>query len=146
MHRTCRVIIAAAFFMASFVAAAGQATEDIPQHGAAIVLFDGSSLDAFDSFLKTKGLNSDPEHVFRLENGLIHISGTEFGYLITKLVNWNRFTFGLAPLLVGIFFLGSVQLLFIGVIGEYIGSIFTQVQHRPLVIEKERVNFPSLGS
>jgi glycosyltransferase involved in cell wall biosynthesis len=63
------------------------------------------------------------------------------GYLITKLVNWNRFTFGLAPLLVGIFFLGSVQLLFIGIIGEYIGSIYTQVQHRPLVIEKERINF-----
>ena len=43
--------------------------------------------------------------------------------------------------LVGIFFLGSVQLLFIGIIGEYIGSIYTQVQHRPLVIEKERINF-----
>jgi len=84
MHRTCRVIIAATFFMATFVAAAGQGTQDIPPHGAAIVLFDGSSLDAFDSFLKTKGLNSDPEHVFRLENGLIHISGAEFGYLITK--------------------------------------------------------------
>jgi glycosyltransferase involved in cell wall biosynthesis len=63
------------------------------------------------------------------------------GYLITKLLNWNRFTFGLAPLLVGIFFLGSIQLLFIGIIGEYIGSIYTQVQHRPLVIEKERINF-----
>jgi glycosyltransferase involved in cell wall biosynthesis len=63
------------------------------------------------------------------------------GYLVMKLVFWSRFTFGLAPLLIGIFFLGSVQLLFIGVIGEYIGSIYTQVQHRPLVIERERVNF-----
>lgn len=63
------------------------------------------------------------------------------GYLVTKLLYWNRFSFGLAPLLIGIFFLGSVQLLFIGIIGEYIGSIYTQVQHRPLVIEKERINF-----
>jgi glycosyltransferase involved in cell wall biosynthesis len=65
------------------------------------------------------------------------------GYLVTKLLFWNRFSFGLAPLLIGIFFLGSVQILFIGVIGEYVGSIFTQVQHRPLVIEKERINFES---
>ena len=56
----------------------------IPAHGKAIVLFDGSNLDAFDSFLKNKGLNSDPEHVFQVENGLIHISGKEFGYIITK--------------------------------------------------------------
>jgi glycosyltransferase involved in cell wall biosynthesis len=63
------------------------------------------------------------------------------GYLVMKLVYWSRFSFGLAPLLIGIFFLGSVQLLFIGVIGEYIGAIYTQVQHRPLVIEKERINF-----
>lgn len=63
------------------------------------------------------------------------------GFLVMKLLYWSRFTFGLAPLLIGIFFLGSVQLLFIGVIGEYIGAIYTQVQHRPLVIEKERINF-----
>ncbi len=63
------------------------------------------------------------------------------GYLAMKLLFWYRFTFGQAPLLIGIFFLGSIQLLFIGIIGEYIGSIYTQVQHRPLVIEKERVNF-----
>ncbi|MGH9443997.1 MAG: glycosyltransferase family 2 protein [Thermoanaerobaculia bacterium] len=64
-----------------------------------------------------------------------------FGYLLMKLLFWYRFTFGQAPLLIGIFFLGSVQLLFIGIIGEYIGSIYTQVQRRPLVIEKERINF-----
>ena len=56
----------------------------IPAHDAPIVLFDGSNLDAFDSFLKTKGLNSDPEHVFSVENGMIHVSGTEMGYLITR--------------------------------------------------------------
>jgi hypothetical protein len=48
---------------------------------------------------------------------------------------------GIAPLVIGIFFLGGVQLLFLGVIGEYIGAIFTQVKKRPLVIEKERINF-----
>ena len=51
----------------------------IPPHGPAELLFDGHGLDAFDSFLKTKGLNSDPEHVFTVEHGVIHISGTEMG-------------------------------------------------------------------
>ena len=48
---------------------------------------------------------------------------------------------GIAPLVLGLFFLGSVQMLFLGIIGEYIGSIYTQVMHRPLVVEKERINF-----
>ena len=47
----------------------------------------------------------------------------------------------MAPLVIGIFFLGSIQLLFLGILGEYIGAIHTQVQHRPFAIEKERVNF-----
>jgi Domain of Unknown Function (DUF1080) len=58
--------------------------QKIPPHKPAIVLFDGSNLDSFDTFLKTKGLNSDPDHVFKLENGTIHISGKEMGYLITR--------------------------------------------------------------
>lgn len=64
-------------------------------------------------------------------------------YLILKLFFWQEFTFGLAPLLIGIFFFSSVQLLFIGILGEYISTIHTYVQHRPLVIEKERINFDS---
>lgn len=64
-----------------------------------------------------------------------------FIYLIYKLLYWNRFEAGLAPLTIGIFFFGSVQLFFIGILGEYIGAIYTQVKHRPLVVEKERVNF-----
>jgi glycosyltransferase involved in cell wall biosynthesis len=63
------------------------------------------------------------------------------GYLVYKLVFWNTFQVGMAPLVIGIFFLGGVQLFFLGVIGEYIASIHTQVMKRPLVIEKERVNF-----
>src|ERR1700694_5716903 len=90
MNYAHRVIVAAAFVGTllarsfSFVAVEGQGISDMPPHDEAIVLFDGTSLANFDSFLKTKGLNYDPEHVFRLENEVIHISGAEFGYLITK--------------------------------------------------------------
>jgi hypothetical protein len=56
----------------------------IPPHQKAIVLFNGKSLDSFDTFLKSKGLNSDPEHVFNVEKGVIHVSGEEMGYIITK--------------------------------------------------------------
>jgi glycosyltransferase involved in cell wall biosynthesis len=66
---------------------------------------------------------------------------TGFLYLIAKLIFWNRFQLGLAPTMIGLFFLGSVQLIAIGIIGEYIGSIHTIVQNRPLVTERERINF-----
>jgi hypothetical protein len=62
-------------------------------------------------------------------------------YLIYKLVNWQSFSVGLAPLVVGMFFLGGIQILFLGIIGEYIGAVYTQILRRPLVIEKERINF-----
>ena len=62
-------------------------------------------------------------------------------YLILKLVFWNRFVAGMAPVLIGMFFLGSVQLFFIGFIGEYILSINQRVMNRPLVVEEERINF-----
>jgi glycosyltransferase involved in cell wall biosynthesis len=65
-----------------------------------------------------------------------------FFYLAYKIVFWNSFSLGVAPLVLGLFFLGSVQLLCLGIIGEYVGSIHTFVQKRPLVIEKERINFP----
>jgi glycosyltransferase involved in cell wall biosynthesis len=62
-------------------------------------------------------------------------------YLVYKLLFWSNFTVGIAPLVIGLFFLGSVQLLSLGILGEYVGSIQTQVQKRPYVIERERVNF-----
>jgi len=62
------------------------------------------------------------------------------GYLVYKLIYWDRFTVGTAPVAIGLFFFASVQLFFIGIIGEYIGSIHTQVMKRPLVVEKERIN------
>ena len=62
-------------------------------------------------------------------------------YTVYKIIYWNNFSVGIAPLVIGIFFFGGVQLFFLGIIGEYIGAIFTQVKKRPLVIEKERINF-----
>ncbi len=62
-------------------------------------------------------------------------------YLVMKLLYWDRFAAGMAPLLIGMCFLGSIQLFFIGFLGEYIMSINTRVMHRPLVIEEERINF-----
>jgi glycosyltransferase involved in cell wall biosynthesis len=64
-----------------------------------------------------------------------------FGYLVFKLMFWNSFQLGLAPLEIGLFFFGAVQLFFIGILGEYIGAIHTQVQKRPHVVELERINF-----
>jgi|SRR5215831_14212201 len=62
-------------------------------------------------------------------------------YLIYKLLFWANFNVGIAPVVLGLFFLGSVQLIALGIIGEYIGSIHTLVLRRPLVTEKERINF-----
>ncbi|MDO4267736.1 MAG: glycosyltransferase family 2 protein [Eubacteriales bacterium] len=62
-------------------------------------------------------------------------------YLIMKLIWWDRFMAGMTPMLLGMLFLGSVQIFFIGMVGEYILSINQRVMHRPLVVEEERLNF-----
>ena len=62
-------------------------------------------------------------------------------YLVFKLVHWYEFDMGTAPILIGVFLLGSVQLACLGVIGEYIGAILTKVTKRPMVVEEERINF-----
>ena len=70
-----------------------------------------------------------------------------FVYLILKLLFWSHFELGLAPMLIGVFFIASLQLVFLGVLGEYVGAIYTQVQKRPYAVELERLNFdqpPSL--
>ncbi len=64
-------------------------------------------------------------------------------YLAYKILFWSNFQLGQAPLVIGLFFFSSVQLIFIGIIGEYVGNIYTQILKRPLVIEKERINFKS---
>lgn len=64
-----------------------------------------------------------------------------FVYLVLKLVYWDKFVIGTAPMLIGIFFLGAVQLFFLGFMGEYILAINRRVMNRPLVVEEERINF-----
>ena len=64
-------------------------------------------------------------------------------YLIMKLIWWDRFPAGMAPMLIGMLFLGSVQIFFIGLLGAYILSINQRVMKRPLVVEEERLNFSS---
>jgi polyisoprenyl-phosphate glycosyltransferase len=62
-------------------------------------------------------------------------------YFFAKLLFWNTFAMGMAPMVFGLFFFASVQLFFLGILGEYIGLIYTKVTNRPLVYEKERINF-----
>ena len=62
-------------------------------------------------------------------------------YLILKLLYWDKYPMGIAPLSIGVFLLGGIQLLFIGFIGEYILNINTRVIHRPIVVEEKRINF-----
>lgn len=63
-------------------------------------------------------------------------------YLIYKIIYWDFFEIGMAPVLIGVFFWGAFQLFFIGILGQYIGEILTRVTKRPLVVEEERINFP----
>ena len=64
-----------------------------------------------------------------------------FVYLMLKLLYWDRFPAGMAPILIGMLFLGSIQIFFIGMIGEYVLTINHRVMKRPLVVEEERINF-----
>ena len=73
------------------------------------------------------------------------LSGISLGvsllYLVLKVLFWSEFSMGTAPILIGMFFFASVQLFFIGLLGEYVGAILTHVMKRPLVVERERLNF-----
>lgn len=63
------------------------------------------------------------------------------GYLMMKCIFWNTFGFGMAPILIGMFFFAAIQMFSVGVLGEYIGMMYTQIRKLPLVVEAERVNF-----
>jgi polyisoprenyl-phosphate glycosyltransferase len=63
------------------------------------------------------------------------------GYLLAKLLFWDSFEFGFAPIILGVFFFGSLQLFLIGILGEYLANIQRRIRNMPLVIEEERVNF-----
>lgn len=62
-------------------------------------------------------------------------------YLLWKLLRWNTFSFGVAPLILSILFIGSIQLFCLGILGEYIAAIYSRVDKKPLVIVKEKINF-----
>jgi dolichol-phosphate mannosyltransferase len=62
-------------------------------------------------------------------------------YTMMKLLNWYSFPVGMAPIVIGIFLLFSLLFIFIGILGEYIGSIHSYVKNRPIVVERERINF-----
>lgn len=78
------VLLLASVFLPCFAGAQAAPVQDIPNHGAATDLLQGSTLDRFDTFIRGRGLNSDPEHVFTVANGVLHVSGTEMGYVVTK--------------------------------------------------------------
>jgi len=63
------------------------------------------------------------------------------GYLLAKLIFWSTFTVGVAPMIIGVFFIQSLLLVFLGVMGEYVGTIYTLIQQRPYAVELERINF-----
>lgn len=92
------------------------------------------------------GITSYSKVVMRMATFLgFMVAGLSFAagivYFILKLMYWERFSAGVAPMLIGVFFLGSLQLFFIGFLGEYVLSINTRVLDRPLVVEEERLNF-----
>ncbi|MEE0800090.1 MAG: glycosyltransferase family 2 protein [Gemmiger sp.] len=63
-------------------------------------------------------------------------------FLVAKLVAWNSFSAGYAPTMIAVFFMGGVQLVFLGFLGEYVMAMNTRIMNRPLVVEEERLNFP----
>jgi len=99
-------------------------------------LYDAAML-SFTSFTKV-GLRSATFVGFGIALVSMMIA---VAYLIMKLLYWDRFEAGMAPMVLGMFFLGAVQLIFLGLIGEYILSINQRLKKRPLVIEEERINF-----
>ena len=95
---------------------------------------------AISSLVET---SSAPLHIITVFGFICALISLAFGlvYLVYKLLYWDTFSAGVAPVLISVFFLGSVQLMSIGFIGEYIGVILEKVTKRPLVTEKERINF-----
>ena len=105
-------------------------------HNNLFTLYDAAML-SFTSYTKT-GLRLATLFGF-LVAGLSFLIG--FFYLVAKLLFWNSFTAGYAPTMIAVFFMGGIQLAFLGFLGEYVMSIHTRIMNRPLVVEEERINF-----
>ena len=104
----------------------------------------GSLYKLYDAAMS--GIISDSRVLIRLATmlGFVASAGSlliAIAYVVLKIILWESFQMGVASIAIGVFFFASVQLFFIGIIGEYTGAILTQVKGRPLVIEKERINF-----
>ncbi|HEY8892442.1 MAG TPA: glycosyltransferase family 2 protein [Clostridium sp.] len=133
-------------FLRGIVAELGFERKDIPYEQAKrragktsnnlYILYDAAML-SFTSYTKM-GLRIATFIGFALSGLSIIVA---LVYLILKLIYWNHFPIGMAPIIIGVFFFGSMQLFFIGLVGEYIMNINTRVMNRPLVIEEMRINF-----
>ena len=73
-----------AAILVTFSAGVWAQAKGIPKHGKATFVFNGKDLSQFDTVITSSGLNSDPNHIFTVENGMVHVSGHEMGYIITK--------------------------------------------------------------
>lgn len=137
-------------FLRGIVAELGYKRVDIPYeqqkrkagktHNNWFTLYDAAML-SFTSYTKT-GLRMATLLGFIMSGISLVVA---LVYLILKLIYWNRFAAGMAPILLAVCILGSVQLFFIGFLGEYVLSINKRIMHRPLVIEEERLNFDEDG-
>lgn len=133
-------------FLRGIVAELGPLRKDIPYtqakrragktHNNWYTLYDAAML-SFTSYTKI-GLRLATifGFIFSAINMFIAV-----GYFIAKLIWWDKFPMGTVPMLLGIFFTGSVQLFFTGLLGEYVLNINTRVMKRPLVVEERRINF-----
>ena len=136
-------------FLRGIVAELGSKRKDIPYEQAArragktsnnwYRLYDAAML-SFTSYTKM-GLRVATIGGFLLSVASMLIA---LGYLVAKLLYWESFSLGTAPILIGVFLFGSLQLFFIGLIGEYIMNINTRVMKRPLVVEEARLNFTEM--
>ena len=83
--RVGRVVVVGLITVVGCVGMAGaQTAAGIPAHGKMVRLFDGKDLKGFDTLLQSQGVNKDPEHVFSVEHGVIHVSGNDFGGIVTQ--------------------------------------------------------------
>lgn len=105
-------------------------------HNNFMSLFEAAML-SFTSYTKV-GL-----HIITLMGMVLSLISflVAIAYLILKIIYWDRFSAGIVPMMLGLFFLNAMELLFIGFVGEYVMSVNTRIINRPLVIEEERLNF-----
>jgi hypothetical protein len=133
-------------FLRGVVAEYGFERKDIPYeqqkrkfgrtHNNWATLYDGA-MQSFTSYTKV-GLRGATILGFIMAFVCLCISVV---YLVLKLTHWDEFNAGTAPLLIGVFFIGAVQIFFIGMVGEYIMNMSSKVVKRPLVVESKRINF-----